>query len=153
MVRDSYYCWMCSYFLVVIFLLAPYVLLVRVMRKHRKNATHQHILEQVDHSVNKVASRVVIAIVCLYTPYVIMMMVRYSTVMNSPLRRYQLFCLVSLMCDQLAYVNFFVNSVIFISTNSACREQIKSLVNQFTKSSGARSDTAAGQPAVIELAD
>ena len=119
---------------VFIFMIVPYVLLVRAIARHRRESTHKCILEQADDTVNKIAFRIVIAVILLYTPHVLMTTVRQCLPRGSGLRNNRIFVVALLLGYQLIYVNSSVNSLIFISYNSACRKKLISMLRCSTSS-------------------
>ena len=135
---------------VFIFMIVPYGLLLRVIRKYRRATSNQHMLDSVDHSINKIALRIIVAVVFLYTPYVIITVVRQYPEMDRKMQEHQLICVVLVMCYHLIYANSFVNSVIFLSVNSACKRQ---LMNIFKKSTRSNDKAKVERGMKIELGD
>ena len=108
----------------VAFMLLPYALTVRVVKKHRQHAHNRHLLSKVDHIITSTAYRIVVAIIILYIPYITFTIIRGYLPVHSPLRRKQWFQFGLFTSYGLALANSFVNAIIFISINTKCRRKI-----------------------------
>ena len=138
---------------VFLFMVVPYVLLLTIIRKYRKIYSNQEMLNSIDHSINKIALRIIIAVVCLYAPYVIITLARQSPAMDIAMQKHQSICVILLMCYHLIYANSFVNSLIFLSVNSACKAEFKNLFKRCPRSSTKRTMTTIRGDTNIEFTD
>ena len=118
--------------IVIFFIALPYILLGKSIRTYRRESTHHNILQHVDQSVNKIAFRIIIVIWSLYTPYITMLAIRRFLPSESPLKKDALFGFILLTSYLFVYANSFVNSIIFLSINTACRRCVHSIFAQET---------------------
>ena len=108
-------------------MILQYVLLRKVIRQYRRQAAHQNVSQNVDRSVNGIAFRIVIAILILYTPYIVIFAIRKFLPLDSPIKKDSAFGFALLTSYNFFYANSFVNSIIFLSINKACRRSVQSL--------------------------
>lgn len=111
-------------------ILLPYALSIIVVRNHRKEASNRDLLKQVDHIVTATASRIMIAVVILYTPYIVFIFPRVALPTDSAIRKEEWFnvCIfIGFICIQ---TNSFVNGLIFLSYNTKCREKVLVAINK-----------------------
>ena len=107
-----------------VFIIIPYTLSVKVVRAHRRNTSHTQMLRQVDDTVTSVAFRITIAVTTLYSPYLILSIVRKLFEDRNTLKTNQLFLFMWFVSHGLIYSNSFTNAIIFICVNSRCRRKL-----------------------------
>ena len=114
-------------FIIIFWMIIPYILSVRVIREHRSSLTHHWMLAKVDHTVTTLATRIMISIMVLYFPYVTFTVIHISMNRNSVLTTRKWFNFGVFISYQLAYANAFVHAVIFISFNKKSRRKLMKL--------------------------
>lgn len=107
-----------------IIILLPYVLAVLTVRNHRKQAYNRELLKQVDQIITSTATRIMIAVVILFTPYVLFTFPRIILASDSPIRREAWFNACVIIGYLFTHSNSFVNGFIFLSYNVKCRERV-----------------------------
>jgi len=112
----------------VVFILFPYILSIRTMKEHRNHASNRELLRNVDKVVTVSATRIMIAVIVLYTPYIVFSIIRRFESPNSKLITSKWFSFGLFFSYFLALSNSFVNSIILLNINSKCRRKLFKLM-------------------------
>lgn len=114
-------------FIIIIWMIIPYLLSVRVIREHRKSLANHWMLAKVDHTITTLATRIMISIMVLYFPYVSFTVVHISLNRSSSLTKRKWFNFGVFVSYQLAMLNAFVHAAIFINFNTKSRRKLVEL--------------------------
>ena len=114
----------CIDFVIISMMILPYVLSIRVIRKHSKHTVSRNLLKKVDNTISSIASRIMVTILILYSPYITFEVLLFSVDKQSGLRKKQWLQFGVFLGYQLAIANSFVNAVIFISFNKKSRSKL-----------------------------
>ena len=109
---------------VVLIMFPPYALAAHVVRGHVKNDVNRHLLSKVAQPVNAIAFRRVIATVILYIPILLLALLNHLLPKNSSILRGEAYLFMWSVSYGLMGLSSFINAVIFISVNAACRRKI-----------------------------
>ena len=109
---------------VVLLMLLPYVFAIHAMKKHKRNSINSRLLSQVDRSITSVASRVMVAVIVLYSPFLGFSVMRRFLPASSPIRTDPVYLAFLFMGHELIYANSFTNGLIFFSIHSKCRRKL-----------------------------
>lgn len=119
---------------IIAVMLLPYALTMFTMKQRVRKSSDRSILETVDNVVSTMTSRILVAILVTYLPYVIFSVVR--TVGGSIVNR-EWFNVCLFFSYVVACSNSSLNAIIFISLNGKTR---RTLFGCFTKGSGRMSE-------------
>ena len=113
----------------MLLMMTPYLLLVRVIRRQRQrsNSVNNDILQDIDHLVNRIAFRIVFAVMVMYSPYVVLSAIRVLVSRTSPLRQDNTFRVMWCFSHDLTFASSCVNAIIFISINPTCKRKINQI--------------------------
>ena len=105
---------------VVLAVFLTYTQTVRVVRKHSNLTVNKTMINNVDQRVTSMASRILLALVLFYMPYVIMAALRPVIIDNSSGERLQNLHFVLFLTYELIFVNSFANAIIFLTLHQNC---------------------------------
>ena len=103
---------------VIICVFVAYILTVGIVKKHRRLSVNRKILLRADQSTTSMASRILLAVLLFYVPYIIMGTLRPS--IKSTGKKRQNFNFALFMSYELVFVSSFANAVIFLTLHLKC---------------------------------
>ncbi|XP_057290019.1 G-protein coupled receptor 176-like [Hydractinia symbiolongicarpus] len=122
-----------------------YIMTVRVVRKHSKRTECRDMLETVDTTVTRTASRILTAIVICYIPYIIVSFAHAAVSKKWDGIKKQWLEYALLLGFVLTYCNSFVNAIIFLSLNKKVRKCVTNITierwREYTSSDHENTDT------------
>lgn len=120
--------------LIMLLMILPYILTVGVVKKHKNNAVNRRMLNKVDKTITSIASRILISIMVLYSPYIIFNLFHIFVDEQTLQTKYPWIHFSLFLGYQFGIANSFVNAIIFFSVNKKCQKKLFQLCQKESKS-------------------
>ena len=111
-------------FIKLLLMIFPYILTMRVVKHHMRNAVNRRMLSKVDKTITSIASRIMVSITILYTPYVMFDVLHIFLDEKTISERFPWIHLSMFIGYQLGIANSFVNAIIFVSFNKKSQRKL-----------------------------
>ena len=122
-------------FIIVLAVVLFTVMAVRAVKEHRKNADNQSMMEAVDKTMTRLASKILLTIIVFYISYVVIAFLHSSQAEKSSGAKRSWLEFALFFGYLLTYTNSLVNAIIFLSFNNKARHiLVKKVTSQYRKS-------------------
>ena len=110
--------------LVIFAVFIGYIMTITVVKKHKENSICSDVLNNADQIVTRTASRIIIAVIIFYIPYLILHVLRHSIIDERTWKKRRWLNFTLFVCYELIFANSFANAVIFLNINRKSRSRL-----------------------------
>ena len=108
---------------IVLLVFSTYILTATSVTRYRQASTHQNMLRNVDKGMTSIASKILIAILIFYTPYVCISIIHTKMIKEIYGKKRQWLNFALFFSYSLVTCNSFANGIIFIKFNKKSRKE------------------------------